>query len=57
MATAGNIGYLFLAETPVEPDGEPKLLPPEEAAKWKPDETPWTEHLALAPPERPPVRS
>jgi len=49
MATDGKIGHVIMAETEVEPDGEPMLLPPEEAAKWKPSEVHWTEHLPRAP--------
>jgi len=29
----------------VEPEGEPLLLPPAEAAKWKPDYGHWTERM------------
>jgi hypothetical protein len=45
-------GSVFLGETVVVPDGLPLLLPPEEAAKWKPDDRHWTEHLSPAPPPR-----
>ena len=47
-------GSIFLGETEVVPDGVPLLLPPEEAAKWKPDDRHWTEHLSPAPPPREP---
>ena len=42
-------GHVMMAETEVIPDGEPLLLPPEEAAKWKPDEGDWTRFMARAP--------
>ena len=42
-------GSIFLGETGVVPDGVPHLLPPEEAARWKPDDRHWTEHLSPAP--------
>jgi hypothetical protein len=31
-------GSVLMCETEVVPDGVPLLLPPEEAAKWKPDD-------------------
>jgi len=34
---------LFLGIMDVEPEGEPLLLPPEEAAKWRPNYGPWAE--------------
>lgn len=52
VASDGHIGHVMMGETEVIPDGEPLLLPPEEAAKWKPSEIHWTEHLAPAPPPR-----
>jgi hypothetical protein len=36
-------------ETEVTADGEPLLLPPDEAARWKPDERHWIEYLGPAP--------
>ena len=33
-------GHVFMGYYVVEPVGEPLLLPPEEAAKWKPDYEP-----------------
>lgn len=58
MATASDdqgCHYTLLAETEVIPEGEPLLLPPEEAARWKPSDKHWTEHLSPAPtpPPRP----
>ena len=44
-----GIGSIFMGETEVSPDGVPQLLPPEEAAKWKPDDKHWTEYLGPAP--------
>jgi len=34
-------GNTFLGETDVEPEGEPLLLPPEVAARWKPERGHW----------------
>ena len=47
-----RIGHVFMAETEVTADGEPMLLPPEEAARWKPDGRHWTECLGPAPGQR-----
>ena len=47
-----QFGSVFMGETEVVPDGVPLLLLPEEAAKWKPDDRHWTEHLTPAPPVR-----
>ena len=47
-----RIGHVFMAGVEVTPDGEPKLLPPEEAARWKPDAKHWTEYLGPAPGQR-----
>ena len=44
-----HCGTIFMGETEVVPDGVPLLLPPEEAAKWKPDDKHWTEYLSPAP--------
>ena len=44
-----RLASIFLGETVVTADGEPLLLPPEEAARWKPDERHWSEYLARAP--------
>jgi hypothetical protein len=44
-----RIGNIFMGETEVTADGEPSLLPPEEAALWKPPERHWTEYLGPAP--------
>jgi hypothetical protein len=46
---ADRIGNVFQAETEVTPIGEPLLLPPEEAAKWKPSEIPWTAYITPSP--------
>lgn len=46
-------GHAFPGVTQIDPDGEPLLLPPEEAAKWKPDESDWTRHLPGSPGEPP----
>ena len=35
--------HLFFGIMDVAPEGEPPLLPPEEAAKWKPHYGPWME--------------
>ena len=42
-------GNIFMGETEVVSEGEPKLLSAEEAAKWKPAERHWTDRLGLAP--------
>jgi hypothetical protein len=34
---------MFFGIMDVDPEGEPLLLPPEEAAKWKPDYVHWRE--------------
>ena len=47
-----NCGNIFMGGTEVEPDGEPLLLSPEEAAQWKPDERPWSDYLTPAPGQR-----
>ena len=49
-----QIGSVFMAETVVTADGEPLLLSQEEAARWKPPEHHWTEHMAPAPGQRRP---
>jgi hypothetical protein len=49
-----RFGSVFMGETEVVPDGVPLLLPPEEAAKWKPDDRHWTEYLSPAPRPREP---
>ena len=46
---ADRNGNVFQAETEVTPIGEPLLLPPEEAAKWKPSEIPWTAYITPSP--------
>ena len=46
------IGNLFMGETEVVPDGEPSLLPPAEAARWKPNGKHWSDHLGPAPREK-----
>jgi hypothetical protein len=46
---AEHTGNVFQAETEVMPIGEPLLLPPEEAEKWKPSTTHWTAHMSPAP--------
>jgi hypothetical protein len=42
-------GNVFRGETEIMPIGEPLLLPPEEAEKWKPAATPWTAFMSPAP--------
>ncbi len=37
-------GHVFLREMPVTSDGP--FLPPEEAARWKPQRGPWSELIA-----------
>jgi hypothetical protein len=49
-----GLGSLFMGETEIVPDGAPLLLPPEEAAWWKPSDRYWTEFLSPAPPPREP---
>ena len=44
-----GLGSIFQGETEIVPDGVPLLLPPEEAAWWKPSDRHWTEHLSPAP--------
>jgi hypothetical protein len=44
-----QFGHAFMAETEVTVDGEPLLLPREEAARWKPLEKHWTEYVGPAP--------
>ena len=44
-----RVGHIFQAETEVTADGEALLLPPEEAARWKPDDRHWTEYMGPAP--------
>ena len=41
-------GNVFQGSMEVEPEGEPLLLSPEEAARWKPDDGDWTRHLTPA---------
>jgi hypothetical protein len=38
-------GHTFFGIMDVEPEGEPLLLPPVEAVKWKPNYGPWTEFM------------
>ncbi len=42
-------GHIFASDAEVTADGEPLLLPPEEAARWKPEGRHWTEHMGPAP--------
>ena len=42
-------GHVFMGDVEVTADGEPLLLAPEEAARWKPPEKHWTENLGPAP--------
>jgi len=53
-----RVGHSFLADAEVTLEvrgaecgvrSDPELLPPEEAARWKPDDRHWTEHLGPAP--------
>ncbi len=49
-----GVGSILMGGTEIVPDGVPLLLPPEEAAKWKPSDRHWTEYLSPAPPPRAP---
>jgi hypothetical protein len=51
-----GLGSLFMVETEIVPDGVPILLPPEEAAWWKPSDGHWTDYLSPAPAPREPWR-
>ena len=42
-------GNVFQGGTEITPIGEPLLLPPEEAEKWRPSPTPWTAFITPAP--------
>ena len=44
-----RIGTVIGAATEVTPIGEPLLLPPAEAERWKPSEIPWTDYIKPAP--------
>jgi hypothetical protein len=46
-----GLGSLLIGETEIVPDGVPLLLPPAEAAWWKPSDRHWTEYLNPAPPQ------
>lgn len=54
---ADRIGNIFQGSTDVVPVGEPLLLPPEEAEKWKPSLTPWTNYITPAPGQKPKAAS
>jgi len=47
-----RLGHAFMGDVEVTPDGEALLLPPEVAARWKPDDRHWTECLGPAPKQR-----
>ena len=47
-----RVGHILMAEVEVTADGEALSLPPEEAARWKPDARHWTEYLRPAPGQR-----
>ena len=49
---AERIGHAFMGDVEVMADGEPLLLPPEEAARWNPSDRRWTESLRPAPGQR-----
>ena len=42
-------GHVFMGDAEVSADGESLLLPPEEAARWKPNDRPWADYLSPAP--------
>ncbi len=44
-----RVGHISAADAEVTADGEPLLLPLEEAARWRPDERHWTQHFGPAP--------
>jgi hypothetical protein len=44
-----GLASIFQGETEIVPDGVPLLLPPEEAAWWKPSDRHWTDYLPPAP--------
>jgi hypothetical protein len=46
---AERVGHIFLADAEVTVDGEALLLPPVEAARWKPADRHWTEKMGPAP--------
>jgi hypothetical protein len=45
-------GHVFTGNAEVTADGEPLLLPPAEAALWKPDDRDWADYLSPAPGHR-----
>ncbi len=45
-------GHVFMGDAGVTPDGEARLLSPEEAARWKPADAYWADHLSPAPGQR-----
>jgi hypothetical protein len=45
-------GHVFIGDAEVTVDGEPLLLPPAEAARWKPDHRDWADYLSPAPGHR-----
>jgi hypothetical protein len=47
-----RLGHAFMGDVEVTPDGEALLLPPEVAARWKPDDRHWTEYVGPAPKQR-----
>jgi len=47
-----GFGGIFMGETEVTPEAEALLLPPEEAAKWKPSDKHRTDYLTPAPGQR-----
>jgi len=52
MASGRGIGHVFRGVVDVVAEEGAPLLPPEEAAKWKPDERDWADYLGPAPGER-----
>ena len=44
-----RVGNVFMGDAEVTADGEPLLLPPAEAARWKRDDRDWTDYLSPAP--------
>jgi hypothetical protein len=45
-------GHVFMGDAAVTAGGEPLLLPPAEAARWKPDRRDWADYLSPAPGHR-----
>ena len=45
----GRAGHVFVGDAEVTADEGSLLLPPEEAARWKPDHRDWADYLSPAP--------